>query len=168
MTEGCGGQYVRTIRKRGAEYGSEVAIAHGEFLRQVIIKRNVCLSVEADGLIVDGSFHAIVDLLGAVVDADETVHKALTESVAWIYVVGFLMGGEPGVIKVGSDAAAGLMEGEDLRAIVVEVGIETVEGASGVGQAREAIYATMVIGVAAIVSAWPMISRPGAYGSAPK
>jgi len=128
-------------------------------LPQVVIERDVGLSEEADGLIFGGIFDAIVDLLGAVVHRYETIHEALPESVAWVYVVDFLMGGEPGVIETRNDAAAGLVEGEDLRAIVVEVGIETVEGAGGVGQAREAVDATMVIGVAAIVSAWPMIRR---------
>jgi len=90
------------------------------------------LIVEADGLIVGGRFDAIIELLGAVVHADEAVHENLAESVAWIYVVGFLVSGKPGMIEVRSDAAAGFMEGENLGAVVIEVGIETVEGAGGV------------------------------------
>lgn len=50
------------------------------------------------------------------------------------------------------------MEGEELRAIVVEVGIETVEGAGGVGQTGESINTSMVVGVAAIISVWRMIT----------
>ena len=44
------------------------------------------------------------------------------------------MSGEPRVVEVGTDAAAGLMERQDLRAVVFEVGIKTVKGAGGVGQ----------------------------------
>ena len=62
------------------------------------------------------------------------------------------------MIEVRNYAAAGLMEGEELRAIVVEVGIETVEGAGGVGQTGESINTSMVVGVAAIISVWRMIT----------
>ena len=99
------------------------------------------------------------DLLGAVVDAYETVHEALAESVTWIYIVGLLVGGEPRVIEVRSDTAAGLMEGEDLGAVVVEVGIKTVESAGGVGETGEAIDATVIVGIAAVSPARIMIRR---------
>ncbi len=61
-----------------------MAVAHGELLRQVIIKRDIGLIVEADGLIFGGSLDAIVDLLGAVVHSYETIHEALSESFMWI------------------------------------------------------------------------------------
>ena len=134
-----------------------MAVADGELLGQVIIKGNVGLIIEADGLIFGGSFHAIVDLLGAVVHAHEAVHEALAEGVAWICVVGFPMGGEPRVIEVRSGATAGLMEGEDLGTVVVEVGIETVESAGGVELAGETVDARMVIEGAAISSGRRMI-----------
>lgn len=108
-------------------------------------------------MIFGGRLHAIVELLGAVVHAYKAVHEALVESVAWIQVVGFLVRLEPGMIEVRSNAAAGLMEGKNLRAVVVEVGIKTVEGAGGIDLAGEAVDAMMVIGGAAAISCWRMI-----------
>jgi hypothetical protein len=134
-----------------------VAITDGELLSQIVIERNVGLIVEADSLIVSGSLHAIVDLFGGVVDANKAVHEALAKSVAGIKVICFLVSGEPRVIEVWDDAAAGLMEGEDLGTVIVEVGIETVERAGGVQLAGETIDARMIFGGASVCSGWRMV-----------
>jgi hypothetical protein len=61
------------------------------------------------------------------------------------------------MVAVRSYAAAGLMEGKNLRAVVVEVGIKTVESAGGVRVAGEPVDATMIIGGAAAISCRRMI-----------
>jgi hypothetical protein len=55
------------------------------------------------------------------------------------------MCGEPGVIQVGDNASARLMKGEYLRAIIVEVGIETMQRSGCIQHARQTVYAGMVV-----------------------
>jgi len=152
MSERRGSHQIRAIGKGRPQNGRKVTVADGELLRQVIIKRNVRLIVKADGLIVDGGFDSIIDLLGTVVHANEPVIQALPKSVLRIQIISFLMCGEPRVVQVGDNASARFVKREHLRATIIEVGIETLQCSGRVQHARQTVYAGMVVWLTAAVS----------------
>ena len=84
MPKGCRSHQIRTIGKRWPQNGRKVTVTDGELLRQVIIKRNIRLIVKADGLIIGGGFDSIIDLLGSVVHANESIIQTLPKSVSRI------------------------------------------------------------------------------------
>jgi len=63
------------------------------------------------------------------------------------------MCGEPGVIQVGDNASARLMKREYLRAIIIEVGIETMQRSGCIQHARQTVYTGMVVWLTAVGSA---------------
>jgi hypothetical protein len=59
--------------------------------------------------------------------------------------VDFLVGLKPGMIEVGTGAAAVVMEGKDGAAVVVGIGVEAGDVAGCIGFAGEAVDAIVVV-----------------------
>src|SRR5882724_2186634 len=101
-------------------------VAEREFLSQVVIKRDLILVVEVDGLIVGRTLHTVVWLLGLIVHTDESIAQALPQGVHRVRVVILSMRGKPGVIQVRSNASSGVVKREDLATVIVKIGVEAM------------------------------------------
>src|SRR5207248_10227966 len=78
------GHKIGAVRKRRTEHRGEVAIVDGEFLRQVVVERNVVLVVEPHRLVFRRVLGPVVDLSGEVIDSDEAITQNACERVVRI------------------------------------------------------------------------------------
>src|SRR5712671_2874530 len=101
-------------------------VADRELLSQIVIKRDLILIVEVDGLIVGSTLHTVVWLLGLIVHPDESIVEALAQCIHWVCVVVLSMRGKPGVIQVRRNASPGVVKREDLATVIVKIRIEAV------------------------------------------
>ena len=146
MAEGGSGHEVGTVGEGGSEDRGEVAIVDGELLCEIVVEGDFALGVEVHGLIFRGVFYSgRVDLFGHVVDADEAVGEEVLEGVVGVVEVGFAMGGEPAVVEVGADAAAGVVKDGDDLAVFIDVAVRTDEVAAYVEVAGESVDASVVV-----------------------
>src|SRR5438128_8963773 len=73
------GHQVRTVGKSRPKQRRKIAVANGEFLRQIVIKRKLGLIVIADRGVVRRTLYAVVDLFRQIVDAHESVRQKIRQ-----------------------------------------------------------------------------------------
>src|SRR5262245_61244920 len=130
MAEGRRRQQIGAIGERWAQHRTEITVADGEFLCQVVVERNFILVVEVHGLVFRGVLHAVVGLFADIVDANKTVAAAIMQRVVGAGEVALLVRAAPAVVKIRHNAAAGVMKGQHGGAVVSDAGGET-GGADG-------------------------------------
>src|SRR5689334_4025775 len=139
MSERSRRQEIGAVRKRRAEHRGKIAIVDGKLLRQIVIERNLLLVVKGHGLVVSGSFHAVVELIGLVIDENEPIHQRLKQRVIRMIEIRLAMRVGPSVVKVGNHAAPGIVKREDGASIVVTIGVLADEVSASINTAGQAV-----------------------------
>src|SRR5256885_4385173 len=96
------GHQVRTVGKSRPKQRRKIAVADGEFLRQIVIKGKIALIVIAHGRAVRRTLHAVVDLFRQVVDAYESVRQKARQRAVRAKKISLVVRAEPRVVQVRS------------------------------------------------------------------
>src|SRR5207244_11979934 len=91
------GHKIGAVRKRRTEQRGEVAIVDGEFLRQVVVERNVVLIVEPHRLVFRRGLGSIIELPSHVINSDEAITQKACKLAVEVEGVHMFMNCKPGL-----------------------------------------------------------------------
>src|SRR6266567_4571177 len=121
MAKRGGSQQERAVGKSWTEHGRKITVADGKILCQAVIERQLALVVEVHGLVFGCVLNAIVYLLRDVIYAHKPIAETLEQRAVGMIEVGFLVRRRPAMIKVGQNAAPGIVESQNRMTIFVNV-----------------------------------------------